>query len=99
MTRKRQTHIYDSDPNVEPYGVSEGEDKIGTDEHYTMYMGVDGDFSNQCEFCFRHLWNCVKQECRDRYKAKKEFERRQEKKWKGRPRKKKLVRKNIVTRK
>lgn len=90
MTKKSkqtQTHVYDSDSNVDAY--EEGECKIGVDERLQMVDGVDGDFSNHCLFCLRKVWNCRKQECRERYKAMAEFEKRQLRKWKGKPRKKK----------
>ena len=90
--KMKQTHIYDSDSNVEAYGEEEGESEIDEDEQYQMVYGVDGDYSNHCLFCLRKVWNCKKQECRNRYKAMAEFERRQEKKWRGRPRKKKRKR-------
>ena len=44
--KMKQTHIYDSDSNVEAYGEEEGESEIDEDEQYQMVYGVDGDFSN-----------------------------------------------------
>ena len=88
MSKKsKQTHVYDSDSNVDAY--EDGECEIGEDESSQMVEGVDGDFSNHCLFCLRKVWNCRKQECRDRYKAMAEFEKRQLRKCCSRSRRKK----------
>ena len=98
MSKKsKQTHIYDSDSNVSAF--EEGECEIEEDERLQMESGVDGDFSNHCLFCRRKLWNCEKQECYERYKAMAEFEKRQIRKWKGKPRKKKRKLTKKITKK
>ena len=89
MRRNKAEYIYESDCDVEPYQV--GEVPLVAWEAYCVQVHWDDcrDKESHCRFCFRYVWNCKKIECKNRYKAMLEFEKRQKKIWKGAPRKKK----------